>query len=176
MQANLSPPAPSAALPFAKRSRAYGFLVWLALLLGMLAFVLALTPDVLARLQPPPERPVGQSVRDGLGQLSEGVTGLFSNRYDVPADAAPREVSAAEITAVAADLLAILTLLIAALGWIAGERYGNAHARPLAVALAFAVASLAYSLQIKALCALVGAMLVLALLGIGQRTAPLNRG
>lgn len=168
----LAPPQPANTI---KRCRICGFLVWLALVLGMLAFVLALTPDVLTRLQPQPERPVGQSVRDGIGQLSEGVTGLFSDRYDVPADAAPRVISRAEIAAVAADLLAILTLLIAALGWIAQEQCRSTRARPLAAALAFAVAALAYSLQIKALCALGGAMLVLAMLGFGRKTVPLNR-
>jgi len=169
MPANLTPQAPLPAVPAQKHCRACSFFVWFALLLGMIAFVLALTPDMLARLQPPPERPVGQTVRDGLGQLSEGVTGLFSDRYDVPVDAAPQIIAPAEIAAVASDLLAILTLLMAALGWIASERYGNARDRPLAVALAFAVAALAYSLQIKALCALLGAMLVLAMLGFGRR-------
>ncbi len=130
--------------------------------IAMLAFSLALSPDVLRRLQPAPDRPVGQVVRDGLGQFKDGVTGLFSERYDVPADAPAARVSIYQRIEVAADLLAIFALLIAALAWVSQTSSSIGITRPIAIALAFAVAALAYSLQVKALCALAAALLVLA--------------
>ena len=162
-----TPPSLTELTPIPPQMKNFGkfgrFLSGLAMSLAMLAFVLALSPDVLRRLQPQPERPVGQVVRDGIGKFSDGVTGLFSDRYDVPPDAPPAQVTIYQRIEVAADLLAIFALLVAALGWVMQERsLASTLTRPVAVALAFSVAALAYSLQVKALCALAAALLVLA--------------